>query len=105
MRVDHPTAVHDTFDYEHKYAPDNQYEELFPKARVWRVYGDESSKIDIEMVAGWREGLDMLLVFVSTTFCRLVMFPNVESFAGCPLFRRCDRLSYGHLQIHASGQH
>ncbi|KAF9022075.1 hypothetical protein BDZ89DRAFT_1093352 [Hymenopellis radicata] len=58
-------AVHDPFDYEQKYAPDPIYEEWSPKARVWRVYGDEATQIDIEMVAGWREGLDMLLVFAA----------------------------------------
>ncbi|KAF8904904.1 hypothetical protein CPB85DRAFT_1159036, partial [Mucidula mucida] len=52
-------------DYEQKYAPDPIYEEWSPKARVWRVYGDEATQIDIEMVAGWREGLDMLLVFAA----------------------------------------
>ncbi|KAF8904903.1 hypothetical protein CPB85DRAFT_952340 [Mucidula mucida] len=58
-------TVHDPFDYEQKYAPDPIYEEWSPKARVWRVYGDEATQIDIEMVAGWREGLDMLLVFAA----------------------------------------
>ncbi|KAF9010356.1 hypothetical protein BDZ89DRAFT_897107, partial [Hymenopellis radicata] len=75
-------------DYEQKYAPDDQYDELSPKARVWRVYGDESTKIDIEMVAGWREGLDMLLVFAAlfsavvtaflTTTCQSMRVDNSE---------------------------
>ncbi|KAF8868900.1 hypothetical protein CPB85DRAFT_1190937, partial [Mucidula mucida] len=57
-------------------------------ARVWRVYGDESSKIDIEMVAGWREGLDMLLVFAAlfsavvtaflTATCKSMQVDNTE---------------------------
>ncbi len=35
-------------------------------ARVWRTYLEESGIFDLEMVEGWRDGLDVLLVFVST---------------------------------------
>ncbi len=53
------------FDYEQKFPEDKQYEELGPAARVWRTYLEECAAFDIEMVEGWRDGLDVLLVFVS----------------------------------------
>ncbi|KAK0447865.1 uncharacterized protein EV420DRAFT_1647606 [Desarmillaria tabescens] len=64
----------DPFDYEQKFPEDKQYEELGPAARVWRTYLEECAGFDIEMVEGWRDGLDVLLVFaglfsaVVTTF-------------------------------------
>lgn len=61
-------AVNDTFDYEQKYEADPEFEELSPKARVWRMYMDESTKYDVERVQDWREALDVLLVFVSFVF-------------------------------------
>ncbi len=38
---------------------------MAPAARVWMVYNDEAMKYVIESVEDWRDGLDMLLVFVS----------------------------------------
>ncbi|KAK0457172.1 uncharacterized protein EV420DRAFT_1335897, partial [Desarmillaria tabescens] len=64
----------DTFDYEQRFPEDKQYEELGPLARVWRTYLEECAKFDAEMAEGWRDGLDVLLVFaglfsaVVTTF-------------------------------------
>ncbi|KAK0457146.1 uncharacterized protein EV420DRAFT_542608 [Desarmillaria tabescens] len=64
----------DPFDYEQKFSEDQRYEELGPAARVWRTYLEECVAFDIEMVEGWRDGLDVLLVFaglfsaVVTTF-------------------------------------
>ncbi|KAG7443323.1 uncharacterized protein BT62DRAFT_340749 [Guyanagaster necrorhizus] len=64
----------DPFDYEQKFPEDKRYEELGPTARVWRTYLEECATFDIEMVEGWRDGLDVLLVFaglfsaVVTTF-------------------------------------
>ncbi|KAK0457079.1 uncharacterized protein EV420DRAFT_1272044, partial [Desarmillaria tabescens] len=61
-------------DYEQKFLEDKQYEELGPAARVWRTYLEECTGFDIEMVEGWRDGLDILLAFaglfsaVVTTF-------------------------------------
>ncbi len=34
-------------------------------ARVWRTYLEECGPFDLEMVEGWRDALDVLLVFVS----------------------------------------
>ncbi|KAK0231497.1 hypothetical protein IW262DRAFT_1261564, partial [Armillaria fumosa] len=64
----------DPFDYEQKFPEDKQDEELGPAARVWRTYIEECAASDGEMVEGWRDGLDVLLVFaglfsaVVTTF-------------------------------------
>ncbi|KAK0490359.1 hypothetical protein IW261DRAFT_1308438, partial [Armillaria novae-zelandiae] len=61
-------------DYEQKFPEDKQYEELGPTARVWRTYLEQCAASDGEMVEGWRDGLDVLLVFaglfsaVVTTF-------------------------------------
>jgi hypothetical protein len=52
-------------DYEQKYPKDACGEEMGPNARFYRVYLDESAKYIAEMVDGWRDGLDRLLVFVS----------------------------------------
>ncbi|SJL16716.1 uncharacterized protein ARMOST_20245 [Armillaria ostoyae] len=64
----------DPFDYEQRFPEDKRYEELGPLARVWRTYLEECGAFDIEMLEGWRDGLDVLLVFaglfsaVVTTF-------------------------------------
>ncbi|SJL16703.1 uncharacterized protein ARMOST_20232 [Armillaria ostoyae] len=64
----------DPLDYEQRFPEDKQYEELGPLARVWRTYLEECGAFDIEMLEGWRDGLDVLLVFaglfsaVVTTF-------------------------------------
>ncbi|KAK0231505.1 hypothetical protein IW262DRAFT_1262713 [Armillaria fumosa] len=64
----------DPFDYEKKFPEDKQYEELGPAARVWRTCLEECAASDSEMVEGWRDGLDVLLIFaglfsaVVTTF-------------------------------------
>ncbi len=56
----------DPFDYEQKFPEDKRHEEMGPTARVWRTYLEECAPFDSEMVEGWRDGLDVLLVFVST---------------------------------------
>ncbi len=56
----------DPFDYEQKFPEDKKYEEMGPMARVWRTYLEECGPFDLEMVEGWRDALDVLLVFVST---------------------------------------
>ncbi len=58
----------DTFDYEQKFPDAKWCEELGPLARVWRTYLEVCGTFDIEMLEGWSDGLDVLLVFVSMTF-------------------------------------
>ena len=54
-------------DYDKIYGEDPYMEETSDNARVWRVYLDESDRIDNEMVNGWRGPLDTLLIFVRAT--------------------------------------
>uniref|UniRef100_D8PUG2 DUF6535 domain-containing protein n=1 Tax=Schizophyllum commune (strain H4-8 / FGSC 9210) TaxID=578458 RepID=D8PUG2_SCHCM len=51
------------YDYEQKYEADEYGEELGPHARFWRVLLDEARVYDHDMVEGWRDTLDVLLVF------------------------------------------
>ncbi|PBL01767.1 hypothetical protein ARMGADRAFT_914283, partial [Armillaria gallica] len=66
--------ANDPFDYQKKFAEDKRGEELGSAARVWRTYLEDCVASDGEMVEGWRDGLDVLLVFaglfsaVVTTF-------------------------------------
>ena len=60
-------AANDPFDYEQKYPDDEEYKEMGPMARIWKVFLDECGKFDTEMVENWRDALDVLLVFVSLT--------------------------------------
>ncbi len=67
----------DPFDYEQRFPEDKRYEELGPLARVWRTYLEECGVFDVEMLEGWRDGLDVLLVFVSglfNSYCFLLIF-------------------------------
>lgn len=57
----------DMFDHERKYAEDEKFQEMGPMARVWKVLLEEYAKLDGDKVEDWRDGLDVLLVFV----CRL----------------------------------
>ncbi|KAL1761313.1 hypothetical protein FB107DRAFT_269303 [Schizophyllum commune] len=64
----------DPYNYEQKYDEDAYGEELGPDARCWHVLLDEARVYDADMVEGWRDSLDVLLVFaglfssVVTTF-------------------------------------
>lgn len=57
-----------SFDYEEKYAEDEEYTEMGPMARVWNMFLDECNRLDLNMVDDWRDGLDVLLVFVSSVY-------------------------------------
>ena len=54
-----------SYNYEEKYAPDPLGDEIKENARVWKVYLDESESYDDEMLQGFRDTIDSLLVFVS----------------------------------------
>ncbi|KAK0215531.1 hypothetical protein IW262DRAFT_1439870, partial [Armillaria fumosa] len=74
QRREYIVKGNDPFNYEEKFPEDKEHEELGPTARVWRTYLEECAAYDIERVEGWRDGLDVLLVFaglfsaVVTTF-------------------------------------
>ncbi|KAJ4497631.1 hypothetical protein C8R41DRAFT_879375, partial [Lentinula lateritia] len=54
-----------SFNYEEKYAPDPLGEELNENARVFKVYLDETESFDDDMLRGFRETIDSLLVFAA----------------------------------------
>ncbi|KAH8832048.1 hypothetical protein DL96DRAFT_1459452, partial [Flagelloscypha sp. PMI_526] len=54
-----------TYNYEEKYAEDAPGDELGPDARAFKVYNDEAEKYDADMIRGFRDSLDGLLVFAS----------------------------------------
>ncbi|KAF8908448.1 hypothetical protein CPB85DRAFT_1436070 [Mucidula mucida] len=58
-------VMNNRYDYEQKYPPDKQYEEMSPTSRLWKTYEDEAGKYNLERVADWRDGLDILLVFAA----------------------------------------
>ncbi|KAH8817792.1 hypothetical protein DL96DRAFT_396831 [Flagelloscypha sp. PMI_526] len=51
-----------SFDYEQKYSPDPQGKEASPEARVWATYLDEAEMYDHDMIQGFRDTIDSLLV-------------------------------------------
>ena len=53
------------YNYMEKYSEDKSGEEFSEKARVWNVYLDEAETYDADMIQGYRNIMDGLLVFVS----------------------------------------
>ncbi|GAW00092.1 Integrin-linked protein kinase [Lentinula edodes] len=54
-----------TFNYEEKYADEPLGEELKENSRVFKVYLDEAESFDDDMMRGFRETIDSLLVFAA----------------------------------------
>ncbi|KAG6907345.1 hypothetical protein DXG01_009267 [Tephrocybe rancida] len=53
------------YDYTYKYPRDKRGEEHKENARVWNVYLDEAEMYDTEMIQGYRNVIDGLLVFAA----------------------------------------
>ncbi|KAF5353827.1 hypothetical protein D9758_010634 [Tetrapyrgos nigripes] len=53
------------YDYNRKYPKDEFGKEARENARVWKVYLDEAETFDDEMLKGFRDTLDALLVFAA----------------------------------------
>ncbi|KAF5353832.1 hypothetical protein D9758_010612 [Tetrapyrgos nigripes] len=53
------------YDYTRKYPKDELGKEARENARVWKVYLDEAETFDDEMLKGFRDTLDALLVFAA----------------------------------------
>ncbi|KAK7445072.1 hypothetical protein VKT23_014934 [Stygiomarasmius scandens] len=53
------------YDYEKKYPPDPYGQEASEDARIWKVYLDEAEAYDNEMLNGFRDTINSLLVFAS----------------------------------------
>ena len=60
-------------DYEEKYPPDEPFKGMSPTARVWKVFVDEFTKFDMEMIAKWRDALDTTLLFVCPHFYPVII--------------------------------
>ncbi|KAH7098149.1 hypothetical protein BKA62DRAFT_606788, partial [Auriculariales sp. MPI-PUGE-AT-0066] len=50
-------------EFEQRYPPDAYGAEAGPNARVWRVYRDRVTELDEDLIGGWHETLNVLLVF------------------------------------------
>ncbi len=55
-------------DYKTRYPPDPYGQEMSAMARIWSIYLDEAADFDANMLAEWRDTIDVLLVFVRLTF-------------------------------------
>ncbi|KAK7440421.1 hypothetical protein VKT23_017059 [Stygiomarasmius scandens] len=53
------------YDYEKKYPPDPYGEEAGEDARIWKAYLDEAEAYDDEMLRGFRDTINSLLVFAA----------------------------------------
>ena len=61
-----------SYNYKEKYAPDPSGERLSDNARVWKGYlPDEAESYDDDMLKGYRDTIDSLLVFVSILYSLL----------------------------------
>ncbi|KAH8822412.1 hypothetical protein DL96DRAFT_1714731 [Flagelloscypha sp. PMI_526] len=54
-----------SFDYDAKYPEDPPGEEASENARIWMIYNDEAGIYDDDMIRGFRDTLDSLLVFAA----------------------------------------
>ena len=55
-------------DYKAHYPLDPYGQEMSENARIWSIYLDEAADFDANMLAEWRDTVDVLLVFVRNTF-------------------------------------
>ncbi|KAJ3818578.1 hypothetical protein F5878DRAFT_697896 [Lentinula raphanica] len=54
-----------SYDYREKYEDDAEKEWLAENARVWKVYLDEAELKDNELLAGFKDTIDALLIFAA----------------------------------------
>ncbi|TFK99318.1 hypothetical protein BDV98DRAFT_510780, partial [Pterulicium gracile] len=59
----HCCSAPNPFDYGEKYPEDAWGKEFDDDARVWKVYMDEAELFDVELTEGWKDTVDVLLVF------------------------------------------
>ncbi|KAF9069288.1 hypothetical protein BDP27DRAFT_1363418 [Rhodocollybia butyracea] len=76
LKKDH--AIRDplaaSYDYMLKYPEDERYHELGDEARIWKVYDDEATAFDNDMVGELSDSLDILLVFAGLFSAVLTTF-------------------------------
>ncbi|KAK0429788.1 hypothetical protein EV421DRAFT_1722744, partial [Armillaria borealis] len=61
-------------DYKARYPPDPYGQEMSDKARIWSIYLDEAADFDANMLAEWRDTVDVLLVFAGLFSAVLTAF-------------------------------
>ncbi|KAK0217212.1 hypothetical protein IW262DRAFT_1275882, partial [Armillaria fumosa] len=61
-------------DYKARYPPDPYGQEMSDKARIWSIYLDEAANFDANMLAEWRDTIDVLLVFAGLFSAVLTAF-------------------------------
>ncbi|KAK0489960.1 hypothetical protein EDD18DRAFT_1358925 [Armillaria luteobubalina] len=83
-------------DYNTRYPPDPPGQEMSENARIWPIYNKEATDFDANMLAEWRDTIDVLLVFaglfsaVLTTFVVQTsqnMQPDYNEASMLPLFK------------------
>ncbi|KAF9060318.1 hypothetical protein BDP27DRAFT_1236997, partial [Rhodocollybia butyracea] len=82
------------YDYMLKYPEDELYHELGKEARIWRVYNDEATAFDNDMVGELSDNLDILLVFAGLFSAVLTTFVVQTSQS---LSQNYTKLSASHL--------
>ncbi|KAK0227472.1 hypothetical protein EDD85DRAFT_776770, partial [Armillaria nabsnona] len=61
-------------DYKARYPPDPYGQEMSDNARIWPIYNEEAADFDANMLAEWRDTIDMLLVFAGLFSAVLTTF-------------------------------
>ncbi|PBK88552.1 hypothetical protein ARMGADRAFT_937155, partial [Armillaria gallica] len=61
-------------DYKARYPPDPYGQEMSDKARIWSIYNEEAADFDANMLAEWRDTIDVLLVFAGLFSAVLTTF-------------------------------
>lgn len=61
-------------DYNARHPPDPPGQEMSENARIWLVYNEEAADFDANMLAEWRDTIDVLLVFAGLFSAVLTTF-------------------------------
>ncbi|SJL12458.1 uncharacterized protein ARMOST_15885 [Armillaria ostoyae] len=61
-------------DYKARYPPDPYGQEMSENARIWPIYNEEAAEFDANMLAEWRDTIDVLLVFAGLFSAVLTTF-------------------------------
>ncbi|KAK0217209.1 hypothetical protein IW262DRAFT_1276486, partial [Armillaria fumosa] len=61
-------------DYNVRYPPDPPGQEMSENARIWPIYNEEAADFDANMLAEWRDTIDVLLVFAGLFSAVLTTF-------------------------------
>lgn len=85
------------YDFTEKYKADKPGEEIEENARVWNVYLDEAESYDADIIQGFRNIIDSLLVFVSN---KVILDPSSEFLARLPFSQLLSQLLlFKHLKL------